>query len=110
MQASFMSLTEQQALPGTVCTIIRDHVAVVRLQGDIDLAMNGELARITAGLPSRITDVVLDTSSMTFADVTLVAFVAALLEHHHVRLRDPAAIVRELFAVSGVPDIPTGEV
>jgi anti-anti-sigma regulatory factor len=110
MQASFMSLTEPQALPGTVCTIIRDHLAVVRLQGDIDLAMAGELARVTAGLPSRVTDVVVDTSSMTFADGTLVAFVAALVEHHQVTLRAPTRIVRQLFAVSGVRDLPTSEV
>jgi hypothetical protein len=92
------------ALPGTISTILDGQRAVIWLQGDIDLAMAGELGRVQALLPRHITHLLLDLSRMTFCDGTLTAFIDAMLEHHTVSVSQPSPLATDYLRTVGLAD------
>lgn len=92
-----------QSLPGTIPTDLDGQQAVIWLEGDVDLAMAGELSRVPA-LPQRVGEVVLDVSGMTFCDGTLTDFIDAMLEHRTVRLRQPRPLTTEFLRAVGLAD------
>jgi hypothetical protein len=92
------------ALPGTISTILKGRRAVIWLQGDIDLAMAGELGRVQALLPRHITHLLLDLSRMAFCDGTLIAFIEAMLEHHTVSVRQPSPLAADFLRTVGLSD------
>jgi anti-anti-sigma regulatory factor len=89
---------------GGILTIVGPDQTVVRLDGEIDLSMAGEFARLIASLPSATAELVLDVSALTFCDSTLADFLAVMLRHMPVTVTRPNPWLREFLALIGLAD------
>jgi anti-anti-sigma regulatory factor len=87
------------ALPpvGQAFALIGIDRGTVVLRGEIDLALAGILARLAETVPKLSPRVVVDAAEVTFADSTLVDFLAELGTYGPVSVHNSPRAVRELF-------------
>lgn len=81
--------------------------SVVRMWGEIDVALRGEAGAALANALERNVPVVIDTSKVTFIDSTGIAFLVQLYtfgtqEGLEVRLLDPPSVVGSVLEMLGV--------
>lgn len=79
----------------------RDHL-VVWLCGEVDLSVEPELAMIATQLPVVAREIVIDSSWLTFCDVTVARFVTALPPDVAVTARRPSRLFLDVLSVCGV--------
>jgi anti-anti-sigma factor len=78
---------------------------VVRLEGEIDLAMAGEFAELIRTLPHETDELVLDVSGLTFCDATFAGFLAAMLTHMPVTVTHSSRWVRDFLTLVALDDL-----
>jgi hypothetical protein len=89
---------------GGIQTTLSPDRTVVRLTGDIDLAMAEEFGRLLLSLPTATREIVLDVGDLTFADSTLVNFVAVMHEQLTIAVAPSNRWVVELQRLVGLVD------
>jgi hypothetical protein len=72
---------------------------VVRLVGDIDLAMAAELTALTRTLPAETDAIVVDVSGLTFCDATFAGFLAVMLTRMPVTVTHSSLWFRDFLAL-----------
>jgi hypothetical protein len=89
---------------GGILVTLTPERTVVRLEGDIDLAMAVEFGLLMLSLPTATAEIVLDVGALTFCDCTLVNFVAAMQAELPVTVAPPNRWVVELLLVAGLAE------
>jgi anti-anti-sigma factor len=89
---------------GRIVTRMGEDRVIVRLLGDIDLSLRGELDLLAQQLTRSETPVLVDAADLRFADCTVVGFLAAIAARAPVTVRQPTRLVRELLHLSGLAD------
>lgn len=98
--------TEREERPGVVRSALADDHALVWLDGEFDLASAARLKVVAdelaaAGRPA----VVVDATTVGFADSTLMNFLAVLARQGGVTMCNPSPEVRELMALCGLGSV-----
>jgi anti-anti-sigma regulatory factor len=89
---------------GGILTIVGPDQTVVRLEGEIDLSMAPEFAKLVDNLPSTTAELVLDASGLTFCDASLAGFLAVMVGEMPVTISGPNPWVREFLGLVGMAD------
>ena len=89
---------------GGILTIVGPDQTVVQLEGEIDLSMAGEFAKLVESLPSTTAELVLDVSGLTFCDASLAGFLAVMVGEMPVTISRPNRWVREFLGLVGMAD------
>ena len=89
---------------GGILISLSPELTVVRLTGDIDLAMAHEFGLLLLNLPTSTREIVLDVGDLTFADSTLVKFVGVMHQLLPVTVASPNRWVVELLRMVGLTD------
>jgi STAS domain-containing protein len=95
---------------GTVVTVIQADHCVVWLCGEVDLAMEPDLASLAFNVPRLGDRLVIDTSHVTFSDATLLRFLAAVAGGLEVTIRHPTTLLLDLLAVAEMTELVKVEV
>jgi hypothetical protein len=87
---------------GWVISLLHDDQVVVWLCGEIDLTVEPALAVVATQLPAAARELVIDSSWLTFCDLTVATFVAALPPEIAVTVRRPSRLLLDLLSVAGL--------
>jgi hypothetical protein len=87
---------------GWVISVLHDDHLVVWLCGQIDLSAEPDLATIATQLPVAAREIVIDSSWLTFCDLTVARFVAALPADVAVTARQPSRLFLDVLSACGV--------
>ena len=89
---------------GYVLTSIEPGRAVLWLGGDVDLTLADDLAELEGHLRDLAPHLVLEVSSTSFCDSTLINFVASVCDDVSVTIRRPPRLLVDLLAVCALTD------
>ena len=81
---------------GSVLTSFEPGRAIVWLRGEIDLALADDLAELVSHVHDLGPHLVIEVSQLTFCDVTLVNFLAAVSKEVAVTVRRPPRLLTDL--------------
>ena len=85
--------------PGTVTTVVVDGELVVRMAGEIDLALRPELDVVIRQVAEHAGRVILDAGDVTFCDGTLPGFLVELHGGGPVSVRAASRLVGEVLTL-----------
>jgi anti-anti-sigma factor len=87
---------------GRIATTLGENTVIVRLAGEIDLALDQELRELNEDLARMRLPVVVDAADLAFCDATLVGFLAVAAARNPVRVESANRVVRDLFQLTGL--------
>ena len=106
-QSTWRESTENQvgilhSPPGSVLTVLKDDEVIVWLIGEIDGSLALDLQVIAEEAPRCARSLVLDGSRVTFADSTVLRFIAIAAADMQLTIRRPSPIFSDILAFSGL--------